>query len=218
MTRYTIAMCSLLSLPACTDPFTDPDQPASPAGERGRTALEEGLDTADLAGNLRVYLTDAPAAYDEVWVTISRVEISRDEIWTTLVDEPQTVDLLTLRDDVTAVLGDAALTPAAYGQLRLIVDSASLVIDGVVEPLTIPSAAQTGIKLNLDLTVEPDTDYALVLDFDAEASVHRTGNGGWKMQPVIAIEYLGTIAEDGGVTPTDGEGDGGGPDAGFDVE
>jgi hypothetical protein len=173
--------------------------------------LEAGMNTNGIEGNLRLFLTDAPADYEAVWVTTSRVEVSTsatdgtEATWATLSDQPQTDDLLALRDDVTSILGDAELAPGSYQQLRMIVDSARVVADGEERPLTIPSGAQTGVKINLDLTIEPDTVYALVLDFDAAESIHETGNGELIMRPTIKVEYVGEVAPDGDLTQTDGE-------------
>jgi len=189
---------------ASPDATTGGDGPTQTA-----SALEAGMDTAGIAGNLRLFLTDAPADYDAVWVTTSRVEVSTvatdtgEETWVALADQPQTVDLLALRDDVTTVLGDSLLVPATYGQLRLIVDAASVVVDGVEQPLTIPSGAQTGVKIDLDLTVEADQVYALVLDFDADRSVHQNGHGEWMMSPTIGVEYVGEVEPDGTLTETE---------------
>src|SRR5215467_6454099 len=78
---------------------------------------------SDDTAHVEVKITDAPGAFDSVFVTISKSEISAsDDSWTTLSDQPQTFDLLTLQNDATALLGGADLSPGTYGQLRLIVD------------------------------------------------------------------------------------------------
>ena len=81
------------------------------------------------APRIEMKLTDAPGDFESVWVNITRVEVeSADAGWQTLVEEPQRFDLLTLQNDVTAAMGSATLAPGMYGQLRLIVDEASVVI------------------------------------------------------------------------------------------
>jgi hypothetical protein len=209
---HTIAragsLAALLFAAACTGAPTDATTDTDTLPSR----LEVGMNTNGIEGNLRLFLTDAPADYEAVWVTTSRVEVSTaaadgsgEATWATLSDQPQTDDLLALRDDVTSILGDAELAPGTYQQLRMIVDSASVVADGEERPLTIPSGAQTGVKINLDLTIEPDTVYALVLDFDAAESIHETGQGELIMRPTIGVEYVGEVAPDGELTQTDGE-------------
>ncbi len=136
--------------------------------------------------------------------------------WLTVVADPFTVDLLTLQDGVSAALGAAELPPGTYDQLRLIVSEAAVVVDGETHTLTIPSGAQTGIKLNLDQELGAGEDYELMLDFDAHESVRQTGNGSYKLQPVITVDYFGPPrehAEDGG-TDDSGSDDSGSDDSG----
>ena len=136
---------------------------------------------------IQVLLTDAPGDFESVWVNIASVAIESGGEWLTLTEEPQRFDLLTLQNDVTAALGDAALQPGMYGQLRLLVDTASVVIDGAESPLQIASGAQTGIKIDLDQMIEADTTYSLTLDYDAHKSVKTTGQG-FLMTPVITVK------------------------------
>ena len=144
--------------------------------------------TSDAPPHLAVALTDAPAAFDSVWVEIASVEIeSADAGWITLASTPQRFDLLTLQNDVTAALGDATLTAGTYGQLRLIVDKASVVVAGVESSLTIASGARTGIKVPLDQMVQDGTTYTVTLDYDASASIKDTGRG-YLMTPVIQVK------------------------------
>jgi hypothetical protein len=143
--------------------------------------------SAPRAPKIEVLLTDAPGDFDSVWVNISSVAIETGGEWVTLTEEAQRFDLLTLQNDVTAALGDAQLVPGMYGQLRLLVDTASVVVDGVESPLQIASGAQTGIKIALDRAIEADTSYSLTLDFDAHKSVKTTGQG-FLMTPVIMVK------------------------------
>src|ERR1041385_4174945 len=126
--------------------------------------IGEGVGTPHL--DLRI--TYAPAVFDSVFVNISRGEIgTAGGGWVTLADQPQTFDLLTLQNDATALLGGADLAPGAYTQLRLIVNSASVVVGGVEQPLTVASGAQTGLKLNIDADITAGRTYTRVIDFDA---------------------------------------------------
>ena len=153
------------------------------------------------APRINVLLTDAPGDFEKVWVTISTVEVAGAAGWQTITDVPQTFDLLTLQNDVTAALGGSSLEPGTYGQLRLIVDEASVVIDGTESPLKIASGAETGIKIGLDATFEADMTYSITLDFDAHKSIKSTGNG-HLMTPVIFVkEVIATPTTTTGETP-----------------
>lgn len=127
-----------------------------------------------------------------------------DDNWTQLSDTPQTFDLLTLQNDATALLGGNELSAGSYTQLRLIVSSASVVSGGVTTPLTVASGAQSGIKVNLDATIEDGMTYTLVIDYNAGQSIKQTGQG-LLMTPVIAVKSF-----TGAPAPSDGSGSGSG--------
>ena len=146
-------------------------------------------------GQLRLYLLDAPAAYDEVNICVARVEVHRDSDdttsgWFVVNDVPATYNLLELRNGASAVLGDAALEPGKYTQIRLILQAGSHVkLGDQTYELTVPSGFQTGIKLNHQFTIHSDKLYELLLDFDAERSVRYQGNR-YRMSPVIRVQAV----------------------------
>ncbi len=154
-------------------------------------------------------LTDAPGDFENVWVNIASVAVeSADTGWIDVTSQPQKFDLLTLQNDVTAALGSTTLTAGMYGQLRLIVDQASVVVDGEEFPLTIASGAQTGIKINFDQAFADNTTYAITLDFDAAKSVKTTGQG-YLMTPVIQVKDFTATPMPSEDTSTDAGTDGG---------
>ncbi|MET0391440.1 MAG: DUF4382 domain-containing protein [Polyangiales bacterium] len=117
----------------------------------------------------------------------SAPEASRDNGWLSVSDRCQSLDLLQLRDGLTAELGLSALPAGDYGQIRLEVKQASIVVDGETFAMTIPSGARSGIKIIHGFTVEPAVLTTLALDFDAERSVHHAPGRGYMMSPVIAL-------------------------------
>lgn len=177
-------------------------------------------------GTLKMYMTDAPGDYDAVNVTISSVSVhyadgteeteeegelapskaSADEgTWIEVSAETMTIDLLTLANGATFMIGTTELAAGQYTQVRLAVESAEVIIDGETIPLTIPSSV---IKLIHPFTIEADAITELVLDFDAQRSVNVTGgnNPTYKMNPTIRIaEAIQSGAITGTVTnPGDG--------------
>ena len=141
------------------------------------------------APRVEVLLTDAPGDFEEVWVNITSVAVSTETGWLALTDTPQRFDLLKLQNDVTAALGGAALEPGRYEQLRMMVDEASVVIDGVESPLTIASGAQTGIKIPLAADLEAGMTYQITIDYDAAKSIKTTG-AGFLMAPVVHVKEM----------------------------
>jgi hypothetical protein len=48
-----------------------------------------------------------------------------------------------------------------------------------------PSAEQSGLKLQVNQTLQEGIMYHVLLDFDANKSIVKLGNGGYKLKPVI---------------------------------
>jgi len=156
-------------------------------------------------GTLSLALTDAPACgLESVFVTIDRIQVHQnaeaeptDSGWSEIVLAPaMRVDLLTLQNGVLAELGQTPLPAGHYSQMRLVlVDNDtppyanSVIPDGGSEvALTTPSGQQTGLKLNIDIQIEPNQVADFVLDFDACKSVVKRGNSGeYNLKPVIRV-------------------------------
>jgi hypothetical protein len=209
---------SLIFLTGCISdlvvPENDLNSPENPAGGSGTGK-----------GTLKIYLTDAPGDYLEVNISISKIEghIAGDEeegedkgSWEVLKEWPggMEVDLIKL-EDVSILLASLELAPNKYTQLRIFLNEiASLVLEGEAGPdepteevpLEIPSSANTGIKLNHPFEIVEGMITKLTIDFDAEKSVIETGNGKYKMKPVISLssETYSTGEVPGGVGSVSG--------------
>lgn len=107
--------------------------------------------------------------------------------WRTVRQDAITFDLLSLQGGVTQVLGVAELPVGSYGPIRLKVAEAEIELDGERFPLKIPSGPQTGIKLIGGFELEPGMQTELLLDFDAQKSIHHNRGQGWMMKPVIHV-------------------------------
>jgi hypothetical protein len=158
---------------------------------------------------VQVLLTDAPSDYiGHAFVDIGQVQIiPAGEGGPITLSEDGTdgeVDLMELRGAVTTLLAEGVVEPGTYTQLRLIVESARVVLgfdgdeqykftDGMSEQeMKVPSGAQTGIKLNLKpaqaggegqdgagseggVYIAPG-ETVLILDFDVSRSFVIQGN------------------------------------------
>ncbi|PUZ21709.1 carbohydrate-binding protein [Chitinophaga parva] len=133
-------------------------------------------------------LTDAPAAYDHVFIDIQRVEVTMEGSSTTTITpvHPGVYDLLSLKNGLDTLLAQTTLPAATIGQIRLVLGSNnSLVVNGTSYPLNTPSAQESGLKLNFHQSLSADSAYTIWIDFDAAKSIVQTGNGGYKLKPVI---------------------------------
>ncbi len=167
--------------------------------------------TGSPLGSLRVSLTDAPACgLDAVNVTVEKVRVHQSSSanenaagWTDIpLNPPKRINLLDYNDPTQpngalASLGEASLEAGHYTQVRLVLvpnnggnspnNSVVLSDTKLEEPLATPSAVQSGIKLVHGFEVQAGERVDLVLDFDACKSIVRTGNGKYKLKPVIHV-------------------------------
>ena len=123
--------------------------------------------------------------------------------WVTIAEPNALFDLMTLSDGANTMLGDAEVAAGAYNGFRLIIDPAkssvtlndegNTVIGGEsITGLKFPSAAKTGIKINLPggaLDVEEGEETTLVVKFDVSKSFVVRGSSieqnGLLFKPVI---------------------------------
>lgn len=178
-------------------------------------------DENETSGTLRVELTDAPGDILEANVTITRVSVVPVEDSASgdadeggievLSDDSLTVDLVTLQDGVTETLGEIEIPEGAYSQIRFITArEATVYYEGAngekqKAELMLPSADETGIKVNFDaFTIDDDADSVEVtLDFNVEESFVRAGQSGkYIFKPVVQAESVVT----GDEPASDGDG------------
>ncbi|MDZ7740829.1 MAG: DUF4382 domain-containing protein [Bacteroidota bacterium] len=63
----------------------------------------------------------------------------------------------------------------------------NIVVNGTTFPLSVPSGSASGLKLNLHQELEAGVNYYVLIDFDASASIIQTGNGQYKLKPVLDV-------------------------------
>lgn len=163
-------------------------------------------DASEDTARIMVHMTDAPGDYDAVFVDVVDVMIhvdanaSGDDGWQTLGNIRTGVyDLLTLTGGVTQLLADSEIPAGHLGQIRLVLgNNNSVVINGESQALSTPSAQQSGLKLNVNQTIEAGNQYEFLLDFDVDQSIVSAGTaGGYALKPVIRLanmEGTGTIS------------------------
>ncbi|OGB60043.1 MAG: hypothetical protein A2Y94_14200 [Caldithrix sp. RBG_13_44_9] len=136
---------------------------------------EKETNSVATTGTLKVYLTDAPADYEAVNITFSEVSAHLNDQWLTVHGDTITVNLMEWNNGNSIILGEAELPAGHYTQIRLMIQEAEIVVDGQTFPLTVPSGAQTGLKMGPEFTLNAGSLYELVIDFDVARSIVVTG-------------------------------------------
>jgi len=134
-----------------------------------------------------VKMTDAPGPYTAVFVDLQGVEITGSGGQTVLLNvHPGIYNLLNFSNGIDTMIASGTLETASVQQIRLILGTNnSVVMDSVSYPLSTPSADQSGLKLQVHQTLQAGVLYSVLLDFDANSSIIQTGNGTYKLKPVI---------------------------------
>ena len=150
-------------------------------------------------GLIVIRVTDPPAPeVDECLVTLSSIEIDRaksgeESPWITIVDEPVTFDLTEL-EELEEFLGNELVEPGLYTQIRMHVDSVTLVVDSEEQPARIPNEKIQIVRL---FQVVEGEETALLLDIDGEDSLVVTGQGEFIFTPLakLSLLYVGGFEE-----------------------
>lgn len=146
-------------------------------------------DSSNTSGNYtyKVRMTDAPGPFSEVNVDIQAVEVvGSDGQTVTLNTNAGIYNLLDFTNGADTLIATSTLSDSRVNQIRLILGTNNtVVVDGVSYPLSTPSAEQSGLKLLVNQTLVADIDNSILIDFDANSSVIQTGNGSYKLKPVL---------------------------------
>ncbi|MCD6597956.1 MAG: DUF4382 domain-containing protein [Bacteroidales bacterium] len=135
----------------------------------------------------------ANGAYESVNIDIQKVSIhiSSDTAvnsgWFDLETNTGIYDLLDYEaGNDTLIAFDTLLQPQNISQIRLLLGNNNTVVDGgETYDLETPSGQTSGLKIQVHADLQADFAYKILLDFDAEKSIIKTGNGKYKLKPVI---------------------------------
>lgn len=166
-----------------------------------------GCSKDDPSARIIVTLTDSPGDFDAVNVDIEAIEVHRqmgnqESGWISLGNINSGVyDLLELTNGTEVVLTDTEYPAGQISQMRLILgEHNTLETDGQTIDLTVPSGAESGLKLIVNENLIAGLTYTFKLDFDAARSVVKSGgSGSYNLKPVIRVI---TEATSGGIIGT----------------
>lgn len=155
-------------------------------------SCDDSSEEATGSSILRITLTDSPGDYKAVYVDIQEIRVNgtddENSGWVTLDNINAGVyDLMKLTNGVDTLLGENEIPSGRINQIRLILGDRNSVVDGDDSvAMKTPSAQQSGLKLKVNATLEPELTYDVLLDWDAAQSVVKAGNSGnYNLKPVI---------------------------------
>lgn len=139
--------------------------------------------------NLSVDITDAPATgVTAVNIYITSVELKQNsDTFTFEIND--TIDLLTLQGSESApLISDVSLPEGQYQYIRLALDldQSNVHVGDAIHALNIPSANQSGLKLNSPFILSANGNANFTLDFDVAKSLSLNSQG-YQMRPTIRI-------------------------------
>jgi hypothetical protein len=179
----------------------------SSSGGTGGTTVGSGSSSGGSeSGMLTINMTDSSFSEAKaVLVTFNQVQVhSSGGTWVTVPFKGGagscTCDLEKLTNGAQDVLGTGPLPAGHYTMVRLVVSQSTLYFDnpsagpacgstiappaGASAPLTIPSGE---IKLNREFDLTRTRSTTMLLGFDGDRSINRTGNDNYMMNPVMGI-------------------------------
>jgi hypothetical protein len=117
--------------------------------------------------------------------------------WRTVTAKAGTFDLLALRNDVRATLGDLELPDGKITQIRLFIAPEArnevVLVGGQHCALELSGVPPTGVKINhpfkaIDVTTSDEI--RVVIDFDAKESLDANGACSFALRPVIKLKQV----------------------------
>ncbi len=196
----TASFLLLVWTSACQSP-----QAPTAVSESKSTSVSSSSSNSDSTtltnGTFRLVLKDKPVEEAKnIWIKINKIQVHKatDEegsfltIWEDA--SGREIDLLVLKSTPT-VLTEATLQAGKYTQIRLSVLSGKIVFaeEGKPDaeyPLDVPSDV---VKIPVQFEVLADKTTQIILDFDAEKSIHvvkRGKNDSYLLRPVILVEGI----------------------------
>jgi|SRR3954466_13513 hypothetical protein len=152
---------------------------------------------ASESGAVKINLTDAPGDYLQVNVDIKQVRIhiaddsSSNDGWIDLPTNAGIYNLLDLQNGIDTTVVDSTIVPGGkVSQIRFILgpNCSLMTKDSVLHDLAVPSGEQSGLKINVHKDIPAGQTLQVLLDFDADKSIIKKGNGGFMLKPVIRVK------------------------------
>jgi len=177
----------------CKSPASsDAPLPFSASKSDSNSTKSSNSSVGTSGGLFKLILKDKPIEdAKEIWITINKIRIHKasKENFIVVSEEKQEFDLLVLKDSPQAIV-EAELDAGHYNQIRMAVISGRLVFDEDDEVGYELKVSSNEIKIPVQFEVEQDGKVQIILDFDAEKSIHVNKKGkkdSYSLRPVIKV-------------------------------
>lgn len=147
----------------------------------------------NMNGSMTVRMTDAPADFIQVNVDVVSLEINHEvNGWMNIPINVGIYNLLDLQNNVNVILANNVNIPVGkVNQLRLILGANNSLVDSTTTyPLKVSSGSESGLKINIDQVITSNSNLQILVDFDANASIVSSGNGGYSLKPVLKLKSI----------------------------
>ncbi|MCX6771254.1 MAG: DUF4382 domain-containing protein [Candidatus Micrarchaeota archaeon] len=153
---------------------------------------QNGETASPSQGRVVFTMTDAAAdmgAVASVKVTVDSLEVQNATGgWIIVASPPYTYDLLQLKASGSQpLMADASLAAGAYGQVRMHISKVVIADSSGEHEATLPSG---DLKIIGGFMVKANSTTVVNFDFQADKSVHVTGNGKYILAPVVHMQGL----------------------------
>lgn len=163
-------------------------------------SCEKAAVTPQGTATLEIYLTDAPAPYQAIWIDLEKVMVTvssdspADSGWTEIpLTRTGAYNLLSLTNGLDTLIATQQLPEGSVSEMRLVLGEGNYLVaaDGSVAGLTISGALKDGLEIPVHAELHATSTTRLVLDIDGAASVLSTPSG-YMLSPEIRSYERGT--------------------------
>lgn len=140
---------------------------------------------------LRIRMTDAPTALEEVNVDLEQVKVKFEKdstAWVTMDTKAGVYNLLQLQNGIDTLIAQGTYPQGSdVKEIRLVLGEENCVkSNGQLYPLTIPGGSESGLKIKIGRKLRNNVD-SLLIDFDAALSIKKEGDA-YKLRPVVKLK------------------------------
>lgn len=140
---------------------------------------------------LRIRMTDAPTALEEVNVDLEQVKVKFEKdstAWVTMDTKAGVYNLLQLQNGIDTLIAQGTYPLGSdVKEIRLVLgEENSVKSNGQLYPLTIPGGSESGLKIKIGRKLRNNVD-SLLIDFDAALSIKKEGDA-YKLRPVVKLK------------------------------